>query len=159
MSVHYQGIPNRQIVNQTISGYGLDLKPVDYSDLTTEPKVTNDVRKVINTNDMPVAPENLIAIRSSDIIGSSAVLISGGGYSQYMKDINYKESARTSRKASAIREGQFNLSTGKFTSPYPVVSNDSFGEDNAARSSYDIPGSLSFRVGNNITTQNYPAKG
>lgn len=155
MSLHYQGLPNSQIVDQTISGYGLDVKPVDYGNLTTEPKVTADVRKVNNLLAMPVKPENLIAIRSAD----SDVLSSGSSYSEYMMDINYIESNRTRRTSAAIRDGQFNISTGKFAVGYPVVSNDSFGNDNAARSSYDIPGSISFRVGNKITTQNYEAKG
>lgn len=159
MSVHYQGAPSRQIIDQTVTGYSLDVKPADYSDLTTEPKVTNDIRKVVAGNAMPVAPENLVAIRSDDVIGYSIPLISGSSYSEYMNDINYTESSRTSRTTSAIRAGKFNFSTGKFAPAYPVVAVDSFGNDNAARSSYDVPGSISFRVGNTITTQNYSSKG
>ena len=159
MSLHYQGIPNRQLIDQTITFYGLDVQPVDSSDLTTEPKVTNDVRRVIMGRALPGKPEKLIAIKSSDTFGYSAVLRSGSQYSGYLKNINYTESARTNRTASAIRAGKFNLYTGKFAPAYPVVSNDAFGNDNAARSSYNTPGSFTFRVGNNITSKNYEAKG
>lgn len=159
MSIHYQGPPSRQIINQAITGYGLDVKPADYSDLTTEPKVNNDVRKVFSGKVMPAAPKNLVAIRSKATIGYSMPLLAGAGYTEYLKDINYIESARTRRQNTAIRAGKFNLSTGKFAPAYPVVALDSFGNDNAARSSYNVPGSITFRVGNSITSQNYPGKG
>jgi len=159
MSIHHQGEPNRQLIDQAITGYSLDVKPVDYGDLTTEPKVTNDVRKVLAGRAMPAAPKNLVAIRSKDVIGYSIPLLAGAGHSEYLKDINSIESARTRRQATAIRAGKFNLSTGKFAPAYPVVALDGFGNDHAARSSYNVPGSITFRVGNSIISQNYEAKG
>lgn len=97
--------------------------------------------------------------RSSDNLASQPVLRNASIYPQYVNSINYAESNRTALKSTAIRAGEYNMSTGKFSLGYPAVSNDAFGQDNAARSSFDSPGSISFRVGNTITTQNYEAKG
>tara|TARA_Y100000385_G_C12953489_1_gene576524 strand:- start:435 stop:917 length:483 start_codon:yes stop_codon:yes gene_type:complete len=160
MSLHYQGSPSAQVVQASITGYGATLrKPADYGDFTTEPKLTNDSRKSLTGKDFAANPTHVITTRSKTLVGTSSWLASASNFSEYLNDINYIEGASTAKTATAIRGGYFNISTGKFTVGYPNASTDSFGNDNAARSSYNSPGSVSYRVGNTITTRNYDAKG
>ena len=103
---------------------------------------------------------SLIAQRSKDAIGATAVLKSASIYPQYLRSINSIETHRAVKSSTAIRDGFFNVSTGKFSPGYPATATDSFGNDNAARSSYAVPGSITFmKNGVTATSQNYEAKG
>lgn len=102
----------------------------------------------------------LIAQRSKDSVGAKAVLKSASIYPQYLRSINSNETHRSVKSSTAIRNGFFNVSTGKFSPGYPATGTDSFGNDNAARSSYAVPGSITFLSnGVTATSQNYEAKG
>jgi hypothetical protein len=103
---------------------------------------------------------SLLAMRSSDPVGNTYVFQNASIYPSTLRSIHYVEAATTTKTASAIRGGRFNVYTGKFSVGFPNSSTDTFGTDNAARSSFAIPGSLTFMVnGKQLTTQNYPAKG
>ncbi len=102
----------------------------------------------------------LIAQRSKDAVGAKAVLKSGSIYPQYLRSINFVESHKAVRTSTAIRDGRWSDFTGSFDGGYPATATDSFGTDNAARSSYAVPGSITFMANGVVaTTQNYEAKG
>lgn len=104
--------------------------------------------------------DSLLAMRSSDDVGGVDVFKNASIFPDTLRSINYVEGSTTNQTASAIRTGQFNMYTGKFAPGYPNTSTDSFGQDDAARSSFAVPGSLTFMVNSqHLTTQNYPAKG
>lgn len=104
--------------------------------------------------------DSLLSMRSSALVGAVAVFKNASVYPEYLRSINYLESRTTTKYTTAIRTGKYNTYTGKFSAGFPVSSTDAFGDDNAARSSYAVPGSLTFMVnGKTTTTQNYPAKG
>jgi len=125
----------------------------------TGPKQTPDTR--VANNFRAIASDHLRDIhqRSPDTFGTTNVLLNASAYPVLMKPINSVEGANTSLSTTAMRTGKYNYFTGKYSNGFPISQTDSFGNDNAARSSYDAPGSITFRVGNNITSQNYEAKG
>ena len=104
--------------------------------------------------------DSLLAMRSSDDVGGVPVFKNASIFPTTLRSIHYREISTTNLTASAIRSGQFNMYTGKFSLGFPDVSIDAFGQDHAARSSFAVPGSLTFMVNSkHLTTQNYPAKG
>jgi len=93
-------------------------------------------------NSRPVAKKT-----SSTISGvANSVLKSGASDPNRRKSIHKIESISTRKVATAIRAGNWNIYTGKFTSG-PTVTNDSFGNDNAASPTSNVPGELTYRTG------------
>lgn len=114
-----------------------------------------DSQKSLTSVDFANSVFTSINQRSASAVSGS--LKNGSVYPEYLDSIHKKESARTPRLATAMRAGNYNVTTGKFTSV--TVANDAFGNDNAARSSYNAPGNLVYRVGNTLVTKSYEAKG
>lgn len=120
----------------------------------------NDADKAVPGYTFAKNTNTLLSMRSNDNILEAPVLKNASIYPNTVRSIKYIESASTVKVCTSIRAGRFNIYTGKFDVGFPVTSSDSFGNDNAARSSYAVPGSLTFMVNSkHITTQNYPAKG
>jgi hypothetical protein len=68
------------------------------------------------------------------------------------------EGVSTRRVATAIRAGNYNIYTGLF-SVAPTVADDSFGEDNAATPTSQVPGELTYKTGAaKPVNDNYKAK-
>ena len=139
-------------------------KPANYYDQTnvfdSTPHNGDDAQKAILGYAFGKDTNTLIAQRSSDPVGSKRPLRNGSIYPAYVRSINYIESASTVLTATAIREGKFNVSTGKFATSYPATATDAFGNDNAARASFDSPGTITFmNTGSSPTNHALEAKG
>ena len=101
-----------------------------------------------------------ISRRLSVVIGGSAsnVLLSGALVPGQISSIKKIESRRVVRKATAMRAGYFNLTTGRFTTN-PTSATDSFGSDVAASPTRAVPGQLVYKLGPvTPVTVNYAAK-
>lgn len=101
-----------------------------------------------------------ISKRLSVVIGGSAsnVLRSGALVPGNIKSIHKIESRRVVRKATAMRNGDFNFITGSFTSN-PTSATDSFGSDVAASPTRAVPGKLVYKLGPvTPVSVNYKAK-
>lgn len=168
MAFHYQSgtsVDNNggSLLSHNISSSLLnDIAPNAGSNLayTSGPYNGNDADKAVVGGTFAKNTDSLLAMRSSALVNAVLVFRSASIYPEYVRSIKYIESRTTSKVASAIRAGKYNLVTGKFAAGFPASSTDSFGNDNAARSSYAVPGSITFMVnGKEATTQNYPAKG
>lgn len=146
ISIFDNGKVDANTVNPTGESFNPGNHPVD----------TSDTQKSISSKSF--ANNEFVSINQRSINAIDGSLKNASVYPEYINSINSTESARTALSTTAMRQGQFNFITGKFTSSVSVFV-DSFGNDNAARSSYDMPGSITFKVGNNITSQNYEAKG
>jgi hypothetical protein len=127
---------------------------------TSGPKNGNDTDKATVSGTFAKNTDSLLSMRSNALVNGVLVFRNASIYPVYVRSINYLENRTTSLVATAIRAGKYNLYTGKFAVGFPGSSSDDFGNDTAARSSFAIPGSLTFMVNSkHITTQNYPAKG
>jgi len=74
------------------------------------------------------------------------------------KSIHKTESSTSLQYTTAFRNGYYNMYTGKFLVA-PTVSSDSFGNDDAARPSRDVPGELVYRTGAKRPVEaDYPSK-
>ena len=80
------------------------------------------------------------------------------------RSIHFIESIRTVRVATAIRAGYWHIYEGTWTTA-PTEAQDSFGQDDAARPSYAVPGELTYRTsgqpdgtGGGITSDEYKPK-
>jgi hypothetical protein len=168
MSLHYQSGSTADnnggsVLSHNISSDVLnDVAPNAGSNLayTSGPKNGNDTDKAFSSGTFAKNTDSLLAMRSDASVNSVSVFRNASIYPVYVRSINYLEGRTTSLVATAIRTGKYNIYTGQFDSGFPASSSDSFGNDTAARSSFAIPGSLTFMVNSqHITTQNYPAKG
>lgn len=65
---------------------------------------------------------------------SQDVLLSGAAQPGLRRQVHKIEGLDTSLVTTAIRDGHFNLVTGKFEAPYPSGQADSFGTDDAVTS-------------------------
>tara|TARA_B100002019_G_C21274915_1_gene604891 strand:+ start:17571 stop:18071 length:501 start_codon:yes stop_codon:yes gene_type:complete len=164
-TIHYVS-GSAEVVGATIAmSSGTDsVKPSNYYSQTgvfgSTPHDGADAQQSVSGQGFPSASTDVVMQRSKDLIPTSAVLINASIYPEHVNSINKSESVTTARTASAFRAGAFNLVTGEFTPGHPVEATDSFGNDTAARSSFAIPGSLTFlSTGGVPTSQNYPAKG
>lgn len=91
---------------------------------------------------------------------ASATLLSGGDVSLPNRGINKKESVKSILVATAIRNNQYNRYTGLWSST-PTSQDDSamVANDVAANPSRDIPGHLTFKLGQPVAeTVNYAKK-
>lgn len=80
------------------------------------------------------------------------------------RSIHFIEAIRTVRVATAIRAGYWHIYEGRWTTA-PTEAQDSFGQDDAARPSYAVPGELTYRTsgqpdgqGGGITSDEYKPK-
>lgn len=89
--------------------------------------------------------------------GSSNVLLSGAAVPSQIRGIHKIESRRVVRKATAIRAGNFNMFTGKFT-VNPTSTTDNFGSDVAANPTRAVPGKLVYGLGQGAVKADYKAK-
>ncbi len=118
---------------------------------------TDDLDSQKSLASVDFANSTFTAINQRSASAISGSLKNASIYPEYLDSIHKKESARTARLATAMRAGNYNVITGKFTSV--TVANDSFGNDNAARASFNVPGNLVYRIGNTTVTKAYEAKG
>ena len=89
---------------------------------------------------------------------SNTFLRSGSSNPGERRVVNKTESVRTNRYATAIRDGDYNVYTGTFSSA-PTVAEDSFGTDNAASPTSAVPGTLVYKIGNPVPfSADYSAK-
>lgn len=89
---------------------------------------------------------------------SNTYLKSGAAVPGLVQSIHKIEASRTRRQSTSIRAGNWNIYTGKFSSP-PTVAVDSFGTDVAASPSRDVPGQLIYKTGApNPVQDNYKKK-
>lgn len=101
-----------------------------------------------------------VAIRYTTALAgvSNTFLRSGSSAPGTRRVVNKTESVRTNRYATAIRDGDYNLYTGQFSSA-PTVAVDSFGTDNSASPTAAIPGQLVYKIGNPVPfSSNYAKK-
>jgi len=101
-----------------------------------------------------------VAIRyTTSLAGiSNTFLRSGSSNPNERRTVNKTESVRTRRSATSIRNGNFNIYNGLFTSS-PTVAVDSFGTDTAASPTAAVPGQLVYKIGNPVPfTKNYAKK-
>lgn len=99
---------------------------------------------------------------------SNTVLVSGAAQPGLVKSVhkssvkngsgNIVDGVRTRRFTTAIRAGNFNIYTGKFSSA-PTVAADTFATDNAANVSRASTGKLVYRTGSKLPrVVNYASK-
>ena len=173
MSIHYASATaaNVEFIRASIAAGALGsastnfIAPTNYfADVgvfASTPADTDDADKSVDSVDFAKAHgTTLIAQRSPDSYSGTAALKNGSIYPAYLQSINKQESATTVKVATAIREGKFNVSTGKFATSYPATATDAFGNDNAARASFDSPGTITFmNTGSSPTNHALEAKG
>lgn len=168
MSLHYQSGSKADNNGGSVLSYNIssdvlnDVAPSAGANLayTSGPKDGDDTDKANAGGAFAKYTDSLLAMRSDALVNSSAVLQNASAYPQYMRSIKYIENRETVKVATAIRAGKFNVYNGTFEAGFPVSSSETYGNDNAARVTYAVPGSLTFMVtGKTATTQNYPAKG
>lgn len=106
-------------------------------------------------NQHPVAKK--VTSELSGVIANN-FLVSGAADPSNRRSIHKLEVVRTRRLTSAIRDGRFNVSTGKFDAGFPVVAVDPFYDissnttsatstDDAAAPTRAVPGELVYRTG------------
>lgn len=149
--------------NNNSSSIANTIRPINYlktvGKFGPSPVLSNTTRRSVNGFTFGAIPKNVF-IKSSDYFPTARALYTGSIFPQYLNSINSIESSSTVRTTSAIRTGKYNFFTNKYSPGYPVKSIDNFGNDNAARSSYDSPGTITYLSnGRDIISQNYEAKG
>jgi len=168
MSLHYQSGSTADnnsgsVLSHNISSDILNsVAPNAGSNLayTSGPKDNDNSDKATVSGVFAKNTDSLLSMRSNALVNGVLVFRNASIYPVYVRSINYLENRTTSLVATAIRAGKYNIYTGQFDVGFPGSSSDDFGNDTAARSSFAIPGSLTFMVNSqHITTQNYPAKG
>jgi hypothetical protein len=118
---------------------------------TTDPAVSAGV--------FAYSTQKPISARLSVVVGASSsnVLLGPANVPSQIQSIHKIESRRVVRKATAMRAGNFNLITGKFT-VNPTSATDSFGSDVAASPTRAVPGKLVYGLGQGAVRANYKAK-
>jgi len=168
MPIHYAVSPNFENIAATIAvasnNQTNSIKPASYYEETgafaSKPYNGDDTRRAVIGYDFAKDNTDFAFQRTKAALPAVAALENASGFPEYVNSINKSEGVTTVKTTSAIRSGNFNMYTGKFKATYPKTSTDNFGNDNAARSSYDIPGSITFMgTGSNAISQNYEAKG
>lgn len=91
---------------------------------------------------------------------ASTALKTTAGQPGLIRSIHKLEVLRTSRHATAIRANKYNRYTGSFDSGFPVVAVDSLSTDTAATPTREVPGQLTFKLGQPVPVSNndYKAK-
>lgn len=106
--------------------------------------------------------KNGVAVRAtSELAGvSNTALLSGSNVPSLIRSIHKLETLRTRRFTTAIRANKYNRYTGQFEAGYPVVATDSLATDTAATPSREVPGQLTYKLGQPVPVSNndYKAK-
>lgn len=118
----------------------------------------NDTDKALSAGTFAYNNQKPVAKRYSTTVNglSNSFLQSGAAVPSLVQSIHYikvctmgcSDGVRTRQLTSAIRNNHFNLFTGQFDMGYPVVVADSFAQDNAARPTRAVPGSLTYKSSN-----------
>jgi len=171
MASHYISVLSSENIGASLAGpylYDSDntaqMRSVNYYNSVgvfgSKPYDNNDSQKAIDGYAFARTSKNFVFQKSTDGFPQVVSLYSGSIYPEYTQSIHKNEGASTVKTATAMRDGNYNFVTGEFAPGYPHVSTDSFGDDNAARSSYNVPGSITYMTNSNQTlSKNYDPKG
>lgn len=116
-----------------------------------------------------------IAVKLTDSLAgvNNDFLLSGGNDTANFRAIHNQlveqsgvpvDGVRTRKQTSAIREGKFDIYSGKYDAGYPVVAVDEFdgsdgvSGDKAGKPTRLEPGSMVYRVGTEAVTKDYEKK-
>lgn len=80
---------------------------------------------------------------------NNVFLRSGAAKPELVQSIHKTQSFRTRRQSVAFVSGNFNMFTGKFSTP-PTVAVDTFANDVAANPTRDVPGKLEYMAGGKL---------
>lgn len=97
-----------------------------------------DTDKAVNANVFAKNTSKPIALRLDAPLNKAA--------SSARRAVHKIESISTRRVATAIRSGSYNIYTGQF-SVAPTVAQDSFGQDDTATPTANVPGELQYNLG------------
>lgn len=168
MSLYYQSGSSADNNGGTVVAYNVPtdvlngLGPNSGANLayTSGPKDNDTSDKAYTGTIFAKNTNSLLSMRSSALVATDTVLLNASIYPEYTRSIKYIEDRTTTKTSTAIRDGQYNLYTGKFNPGFPASSSDAFGNDEAARVTFNAPGTLVFMsTGKTITSHNYPSKG
>jgi hypothetical protein len=98
-------------------------------------------------NERPVAKKTTTTLAGV----AEDFLQSGAAAPSTRRSIHKIESVRTRKLTTAIRTNKWNEYSGEFDSGYPETSTDSFGTDDAANPTRNVPGELTYIAGNDNT--------
>lgn len=108
-----------------------------------------------NTN-TPLIKGETVVINSQSL--NHELYTTGTANPSLINSIHPVFGARTRLAASAIRNGYFDIYTGKFDLGWPDVQYDAFGDDVAATPSRSNPGTMYYSLGKKYVAKNYQAK-
>lgn len=94
------------------------------------------------------AGKYIIVKVTTELAGLSNTVLRSGGSAGYRRSIHKMEAMRTTRVATAIRAGYWNIYSASWATK-PTTANDisTFGTDQAATPTYAIPGELVYKTG------------
>lgn len=96
---------------------------------------------------------------TAEIAGQSSNVLKSAGSSPILtRSINSIESVSTVKTAAGIRANKYNRYNNTWDNGYPQTSTDSFGNDDAARSTRSAPGEFAYTLGKSAIQADYPAK-
>jgi hypothetical protein len=140
-----------------VSKVGLGRSHVTTGSVVVDRETTN---KAVSAGVFAYSTQKPISARLSVVVGASSsnVLLGLANVPGQIRSIHKIESRRVVRKATAMRAGNFNLITGKFTVD-PTSATDSFGSDVAASPTRAVPGKLVYKLGSYVpVSTGYKAK-
>lgn len=107
----------------------------------------NDTDKALDAGTFSYDNQKPIAKRVTEELSDveNTFLQSGAAVPENVRSIHKLETLRTRRYTTAIREGQFNIYTGKFD-PAVTVAVDALENDDAATPSRSVPGELVYKT-------------
>jgi hypothetical protein len=101
----------------------------------------------------------IILTVTSEIAGQSDDTLKSAGSSPVLTASVHKlESVSTVKTATGIRTNKYNRYTGAWDNSYPATSTDSFGNDDAARSTRTAPGEFTYTLGKSAIQADYSVK-
>lgn len=122
----------------------------------------NHTDKAVSAGDFAHNHVKPITMRvTNEVAGvSSDALATTSSAPGLKRSIHKLEVLRTSKITSGIRDGKFNLVTGKWDVGYPQTSVDTLASDTAANPSLAVPGQLTYKLGQPVPVSNndYKAK-
>lgn len=121
----------------------------------------NDADKALSAGIFAYNNQYPIAKRISTSLStvSNSVLQSGADQPSLVRSIHKLEVLRTRKATTAIREGRFDIYTGKYDSGYPVVVVDILSTDTAANPTRSNPGLLNYKSSSlSIVSDSYAKK-
>lgn len=118
--------------------------------------------KAVSAGDFAHNHVKPIAMRVTDEVAgvSSNVLATTSSTPGLRRSIHKLEVLRTNKITSGIRANKFNRFTGAWDSGYPQTSVDALASDTAATPSLDVPGQLTYKLGQPVpvSDNDYKAK-